>query len=103
MFVIAVISLEFFVLPANAVVIMFVLNILLSFAWGPVSVLQWAMYTDAADYGEWKNGRRTTGLVMAASLFALKFGLAIGGAITGWVLGWYGFEAHVAQSEDRKR
>lgn len=96
----AVMSLGFFLLPANAVVAMFVLNIVLSFAWGPVSVLQWAMYTDAADYGEWKNGRRTTGLVMAASLFALKFGLAIGGAITGWVLGWYGFEANVAQSEE---
>lgn len=96
----AVLSLVFFVLPPNAVVMMFAANIIISFVWGPVSVLQWAMYTDAADYGEWKHDRRITGLVMAASLFALKFGLAIGGALTGYVLGWYGFEPNVQQSEE---
>lgn len=95
----ALMSLGFFLLPSDAVLAMFALNLVLSFVWGPVSVLQWAMYTDAADYGEWKHGRRITGLVMAASLFALKFGLAIGGAITGWVLGWYGFEPNVDQTE----
>ena len=42
----------------------------------PVAVLQWAMY-DTADYGEWKFGRRATGLIMAASLFALKLGVAL--------------------------
>ncbi|MEJ2195566.1 MAG: MFS transporter, partial [Ignavibacteriaceae bacterium] len=70
------------------------------FALGPVSVLQWAMYTDTADYGEWKFGRRATGLVMAASLFALKLGVAIGGAITGWVLAYYGFVANQTQTSD---
>lgn len=96
----AVFAALFFFLPPNAVVTMLILNLIVSFVWGPVSVLQWAMYTDAADYGEWKHGRRITGLVMAASLFALKTGLALGGAITGWVLGWYGFEANIDQTEE---
>ncbi|WP_198411329.1 MFS transporter [Marinimicrobium alkaliphilum] len=95
----AVLSVGFFVLPADAVITMFLINTVISFVWGPVSVLQWAMYTDAADYGEWKHNRRITGLVMAASLFALKMGLALGGAITGWVLGWYGFVPNVDQTE----
>lgn len=66
--------------------------------WGPVSVLQWAMYTDAADYSEWKNGRRATGLLMAASLFALKLGLTLGGAFVGYFLAYYGFVANQAQT-----
>ena len=35
------------------------------------------MYADTADYGEWKSGRRTTGLVFSALLFAQKLGLAV--------------------------
>ena len=58
------------------------------------------MYTDTADYGEWKFGRRSTGLIMAASLFALKLGLTLGGAIIGWVLAAYNFEPNVAQTAE---
>jgi GPH family glycoside/pentoside/hexuronide:cation symporter len=80
------------------IVHMFVLQIITSFSVGPVSVLQWSIYTDAADYGEWKNGRRATGLIMAASLFALKLGVAIGGSALVWILGRYGFEANQEQT-----
>ena len=58
------------------------------------------MYTDTADYGEWKYGRRATGLIMAASLFALKLGLTLGGAIIGWVLALYGYDPNFAQSPE---
>src|SRR5690606_13491366 len=64
------------------------------------SVLQWAIYTDAADYGEWKFGRRATALIMAASLFALKLGLTLGGASVGWLLGLHGFVAGAVQTEE---
>jgi GPH family glycoside/pentoside/hexuronide:cation symporter len=74
------------------------LNLVLSFCLGPVSVLQWAMYTDTADYSEWKNRRRATGLVMSASLFALKLGLTLGGALVGWILAHYGFVANQPQT-----
>jgi GPH family glycoside/pentoside/hexuronide:cation symporter len=82
------------------VILIYLLNFVFSFAVGPVSVLQWAMYTDTADYGEWKQGRRATGLLMAASLFALKLGLTLGGAIVGWVLAYYGFVANQEQSPE---
>jgi GPH family glycoside/pentoside/hexuronide:cation symporter len=88
--------------PAD-VVLIFTLNLIGQFVWGPVSVLQWAMYTDVADYMEWKNGRRATALVMAASLFMLKLGLAMGGAFVVWMLGVYGFEANVEQSAETLR
>jgi glycoside/pentoside/hexuronide:cation symporter, GPH family len=92
-------ALFFFVNPEN-VLLIFALGIVSSYFFGSVSVLQWAIYTDTADYGEWKFGRRATALIMAASLFALKLGVTFGGAAVGLVLASYGFVAGgVAQPE----
>jgi GPH family glycoside/pentoside/hexuronide:cation symporter len=88
----------FFVLPPQSVLVMFVLNFIVSFAWGPVSALQWSMYTDAADHLEWTTGRRATALLMAASLFSLKIGLAVGGWFVGVVLASSGYVANEAQT-----
>jgi GPH family glycoside/pentoside/hexuronide:cation symporter len=88
----------FFFLQPQDLLLIYALNLIISFAFGPVSVLQWAMYTDVADYSEWKNRRRATGLIMAASLFALKMGLTLGGATVAWMLDFYGFVANQAQS-----
>ena len=95
-------SIFYFLTPQNITVI-YILNLMVSFFFGPVSTLQWAMYTDAADYSEWKNNRRATGLVMAASLFALKLGLSLGGAFVGWILAYHGYIANQAQSPDSMR
>lgn len=76
-------SLFFFFLQPHNVLLIYGLNILVSFFFGSVSVLQWAIYADAADYGEWKFGRRATALIMAVSLFALKLGLIFGGSMVG--------------------
>jgi glycoside/pentoside/hexuronide:cation symporter, GPH family len=92
----------YFIQPQNVLMIYF-LNLLVSFFFGPVSVLQWAMYTDTADFSEWKNNRRATGLIMAASLFALKLGLSLGGAVVGWVLAYHGFVANQVQSPESMR
>jgi len=98
LFISAICTGLFYFLGPQDVLLMFCLNIVVSFAFGPVSVLQWAMYTDTADYSEWKNKRRATGLIMAASLFALKMGLTLGGAIVAGMLGYYGFVANEVQS-----
>ncbi|MEM7457181.1 MAG: glycoside-pentoside-hexuronide (GPH):cation symporter, partial [Planctomycetota bacterium] len=68
------------------------LHLLGSFVSGPVPVLLWAMYADVADYGEWRNHRRATGLVFAAATFAQKLGGALGSAIPGWALAYYKFQ-----------
>lgn len=96
----AVFSVFFIFIDPENVLTMYIVNIILSFFFGPVSVLQWAMYTDTADYSEWKNGRRATGLVMAASLFALKLGLTFGGSIVGWLLDFYNYVPNVAQTPE---
>jgi GPH family glycoside/pentoside/hexuronide:cation symporter len=89
----------FYFLKPDNIVMMFVLQVITSFSVGPVSVLQWAIYTDVADYSEWKKGRRATGLVMSAGLFALKLGIALGVSDQQWILSVYGYQANVEQAE----
>ncbi len=96
----AVVNAVFYVARPQDVILIYVLNLFFSFFVGPVSVLQWAMYTDTADFSEWKNSRRATALLMAASLFALKLGLALGGTFVGWILGYYGFVANQNQTPE---
>ncbi|WP_317133778.1 MFS transporter [Luteimonas suaedae] len=84
-------------LPAE-IVVMFLLNILISLALGPKSPLTWSMYADAADYNEWKTGRRATGMTFSAATFSQKLGGALGAAGVGWVLAAMGYAANQAQS-----
>lgn len=64
----------------------YIFNILAKMAYAPAVPLLWTMLADAADFGEWKLGRRTTGLCFSASVLAQKLGWAIGAAAAGWVL-----------------
>jgi len=99
LFIIAIISTAiFFVLKPENVVPMFIFQILGSFTGGPLTPLIWAMYADAADYSEWKKGRRATGLVFSASTMSQKIGWAVGTAFAGMLLSIFGFEANIAQS-----
>jgi GPH family glycoside/pentoside/hexuronide:cation symporter len=61
--------------------------------------LLFAMFTDCADFGEWSTGKRTSGLTVSASMFALKFGSALGGALPGFVLSAIGFVANEVQTD----
>jgi GPH family glycoside/pentoside/hexuronide:cation symporter len=88
----------FYFFGPGDIIPMFVMQLLASFTFGPVSVLQWAMYTDTADYSEWKTGRRATALLMAASLFALKLGVALGGALLAGLLGFHGYNPGAQQT-----
>ncbi len=100
MFLSTIFSAAFFFLGKDDIYLMYLFQILGSFAAGPTAPIVFAMYTDCADYSEWKNGRRATGLVMSASTMAQKFGWTIGGALAGWLLAYFGFKANVVQTEE---
>ena len=87
----AFISLIVFCGP-GAVVAIFVLGLLSELIGAMFSTLTFVMLGDAADYSEWKNNRRATGLVYSAGSFSTKFGGGIAGAIIGVVLGKYGYD-----------
>ncbi|WP_268830800.1 MFS transporter [Enterobacter quasiroggenkampii] len=71
-----------------------VINILHLIQSGPIL---WAMMSDVDDYGDWKFGKRLTGISFAGNLFMLKMGLAVAGAIVAWILSWTGYVANQAQ------
>jgi GPH family glycoside/pentoside/hexuronide:cation symporter len=82
---------SFFFVPKDAFAFQLALNALAQFCAGPTSALTWALYGDVADYGEWKFGRRSTGLVYSASLFSIKTGLMVGGFLLPLFLQQFGF------------
>lgn len=89
---------SFYFLDPHNRPLLYGMNIFASFVAGPTPAIVWSMYADTADYGEWKFGRRTTGLVFSATVFVQKIGLAIGSAMIGWLLGYYGYVANVVQT-----
>lgn len=78
--------------------LLYAYNIIYCLLTGPTSALLWAMFADAADYSEWKTGRRATGLVFSASGMSNKFGWVIGGALSAALLAIYGYHANVVQT-----
>jgi GPH family glycoside/pentoside/hexuronide:cation symporter len=80
------------------IISIFILSSLTEFATGPIVTLFFAMLADAADYGEWKNGRRTTALVFSAGTLSMKFGTGVAGALIGWLLNAFGYVANAQQS-----
>ena len=76
----------------------YILNVLAKFSYAPAVPLLWTMLADTADYSEWKNNRRATGLVFSAATFAQKAGWGIGGALAGWLLALYQFVPNIQQT-----
>lgn len=86
---VALTTAAFIFLRPDQIAWMFALHIATSFIGGPSPVLLWAMYADAADYSEWRNHRRATGLIFSAATFSQKMGCAVGAAMTGFALDFY--------------
>jgi glycoside/pentoside/hexuronide:cation symporter, GPH family len=83
-------------LPPTATSLIIGTEVLRQFSFGLSGPILWAMMGDVADYGEWKTGRRASGTVTAAVVFALWAGLALGGFLAGWLLSVYGVASEAA-------
>ncbi|MGL5400610.1 MAG: glycoside-pentoside-hexuronide (GPH):cation symporter, partial [Plesiomonas shigelloides] len=72
--------------------------------WGSafVNSLNWAFVSDTVEYGEWKTGVRTEGLVYCSLTFCRKCSAALAGLIPGLVLAWSGYVPNVAQTATTK-
>ncbi|HXQ82377.1 MAG TPA: MFS transporter [Opitutaceae bacterium] len=89
---------SFYLVDPHSHGLLVALNVLANFLVGPTPAILWSMYADTADYGEWRFGRRTTGLVFSALVFSQKVGLAMGTGALGWLLAYYGFVANADQT-----
>jgi GPH family glycoside/pentoside/hexuronide:cation symporter len=99
----AILSTLFYALPKSQLALIFVFQFCISICAGMVFPLLWSMYADIADYSEWKNNRRATGLIFSSSSMSQKIGWTIGGALSGWLLALFGFRANVMQAEHAQK
>ncbi|NVE94214.1 MFS transporter [Altererythrobacter lutimaris] len=86
-------------LPLDAVWTQTAVQYGVGIGFGMLMVLSFAMFTDIAEFIDWKSNRQMTALVIAASVFGVKAGIGFGSAIPGFVLGLTGFVTDQAQSE----
>lgn len=70
------------------------------FGMGPIMSGIFAMTADVVDYGEWKSGIRSEGLVNSCTSFGMKVGIGLGSAICTWIIAAGGYDGTAAvQSE----
>jgi len=62
------------------------------------NTLNWALISDAVEYGEWKTGTRSEGVVYSFFTFFRKLSQAIAGFVPGIVLGLVGYVANQPQT-----
>ncbi len=79
-----------FIQPGQVTAIM-VLGVAAEFFAAFMPVLTFSMLGDAADYSEWKHGRRATGLFYSAGTFIQKMGGGFAAALVLLVLSAYGY------------
>jgi glycoside/pentoside/hexuronide:cation symporter, GPH family len=92
----ALASLSFYLLKPTNAGGMIAMSVVTSICYAPTIPLIWAIFADAADFGEWKTGRRATGIVFATIGFSLKAGLSLGSAFFLWLMAaWYGYDTSV--------
>jgi GPH family glycoside/pentoside/hexuronide:cation symporter len=93
----ALFSCGFYFLNPHAVTLIMVMYFLLNILHQIPSPLHWSLMADVDDYGEWKTGKRITGISFSGNLFFLKVGLAVAGAMVGFLLSWFGYDASLKQ------
>lgn len=81
-----------FWVPKGDVTTVFILGCSAEFFAAIMPTLFFSMLGDSADYSEWKNGRRATGLIYSAGTFVQKTGGGFAGALVLLVLSGYGYD-----------
>ncbi len=88
----------YFIMPYQ-IELMFLLNFIIGVTTGINLPIIWSMFADIADYSEWKNFRRATGLLFSSSSMSQKLGWTLGGAFSGWILAAFMYQPGVEQSD----
>ena len=70
--------------------------VLKGFGNGPIASGIFAMTADVVDYGEWKTGIRSEGLVNSCTSFGMKVGIGLGLAGATWILAIGGYDGTAA-------
>ncbi|NQY48901.1 MAG: MFS transporter [Colwellia sp.] len=82
----------FYWVPQGNITAIFILGCSAEFFAAMMPTLFFTMLGDSADFSEWKNGRRATGLIYSAGTFVQKTGGGFAGALVLVVLANYGYD-----------
>lgn len=86
--------------PSTAVPLAFTGLVLAMVGMLLINMLVWALEADTVEYGEWKTGVRSEGIVYALFSFTRKTGQAVGGAVAAYALAFGGYAAGAAHQSD---
>jgi GPH family glycoside/pentoside/hexuronide:cation symporter len=78
-------------LAGTSIPVVLVGLVIKGFGMGPIMSGVFAMTADVVDYGEWKTGVRSEGLVNSCTSFGMKVGIGLGSAVCTWVLAIGGY------------
>ena len=66
---------------------------------GPLLSAVFALVPDVVEYGFWKEGVRSEGLISSAQSIGSKVGIGLGSALTGWILAGVGYNPMAEPTE----
>ena len=78
-------------LAGNNTVLIVVGTVVRSLGAGPLLSAVFALVPDVVEYGNWKYGIRSEGLISSAQSIGSKIGIGLGSALTGWILAGVGY------------
>ena len=91
---------EFFaIFLVNDLVLFIVFSCIAFFGSGFTNTLNWALISDAVEFGEWKTGNRSEGVVYSFFTFFRKLSQALAVYIPGVVLAWTGYVPNAVQTK----
>ncbi|WP_221028978.1 MFS transporter [Actomonas aquatica] len=90
----------FYFVPADNLPLLIGHQIISCAVSAPLMPLFWSMIADTADWGAWKLGQRSTGLLFSAGTLSQKIGWSLGPALSLVLLNSFGFIANQDQSPE---
>lgn len=82
---------------ANTLPLVYAGMLIKGFSVGFLFACGFAMASDVVDYGEWKTGIRSEGLINSCVSFGQKVGLGLGPAVASWIMAFGGYDGTAAQ------
>lgn len=92
--------LALFLIPPTMVPFVFAGRLIAALGTITAGAFTWALIPETIDYGEYKTGKRASGVIYALVGFFFKFGMAIGGIVPGLILANFGYVANQAQTPE---
>lgn len=90
--------LALFIIPPSIVPLVFAGRLISALGTITAGAFTWAMIPETIDYGEYKTGKRASGVIYSLVNFFFKFGMAIGGIVPGIILSKFGYVANHTQT-----